>query len=122
MLTFDSIDDVKEAFRTQVDYFCHIVATACNVVLPVRAQLNPCPFMSVFIDHRVEVCKDVTAGGPPNYNHSQVMQGHGIIDIADSLAALDVLVFEKGLVSREELKRALESNFEGREGEISASC
>ena len=117
LTTFDSIDDVKEAFRKQVEYFAEIVATASNVVIPVRARVNPCPFMSVFIDHRVDLCKDVTAGGPPNYNHSQVMQGHGIIDIADSLAALDVLVFQEKLISKEELKRAIESNFEGREGE-----
>jgi formate C-acetyltransferase len=45
------------------------------------------------------------------------MQGHGIIDIADSLAALEVLIFREQLISKEELKRALESNFEGKEGE-----
>jgi formate C-acetyltransferase len=117
LTTFESIDDVKEAFKKQVEYFAEIVSTAANVVLPVRAKLNPCPFLSVFIDHRLDVCKDVTAGGPPNYNHSQVMQGHGIIDIADSLAALDKLVFREKLISKEELIRALESNFEGKEGE-----
>jgi pyruvate formate-lyase/glycerol dehydratase family glycyl radical enzyme len=114
--TFESIDDVQEAFKKQVEYFAGIVATASNVLLPVRAKLNPCPFLSVFIDHRIELCRDVTAGGPPNYNHSQVMQGHGIIDIADSLAALDVLVFRDQRISKEELKRALESDFEGKEG------
>jgi len=117
LTSFECIDDVKEAFKKQVDYFAEIVATASNVVIPVRARLNPCPFLSVFIDHRVDMCKDVTAGGPPNYNHSQVMQGHGIIDIADSLAALDKLVFQERRISREELKRALDSNFAGKEGE-----
>jgi formate C-acetyltransferase len=117
LTTFDWIDDVKTAFERQVAFFAEIVATASNVVIPVRAQLNPCPFLSVFIDHRVDLCQDVTAGGGPNYNHSQVMQGHGIIDIADSMAALDVLVFQKKLVSREELKQAIETNFEGPDGE-----
>jgi formate C-acetyltransferase len=45
------------------------------------------------------------------------MQGHGIIDIADSLAALDKLVFKEKLISREELQRALKNDFEGMEGE-----
>jgi pyruvate formate-lyase/glycerol dehydratase family glycyl radical enzyme len=117
LTTFESIDDVKEAFVKQVEYLAEIIATASNVLIPVRAELNPCPFLSVFIDHRVDVCKDVTAGGPPNYNHSQVMQGHGIIDIADSLAALEVLVFREKRISGKELKRALESNYEGKEGE-----
>ncbi len=117
LTSFTSIDEVKEAFRKQVEYFAGIVVTASNVVLPVRAKLNPTPFLSVFIDHRVEICKDVTAGGPPNFNHSQVMQGHGAIDIADSLAALDKLVFREKLVSKQDLKRALENNFEGRKGE-----
>jgi formate C-acetyltransferase len=117
LTTFDSIDDVKAAFEQQVAFFAEIVAAASNVVIPVRAELNPCPFLSVFIDHRIELAKDVTAGGPPNYNHSQVMQGHGIIDVADSMAALDVLVYREKLVSREELKHAMGTNFEGPDGE-----
>ena len=117
LTTFTSIDEVKQAFKKQVKYFAGIVATASNVVLPVRAKLNPTPFLSVFIDHRVEICKDVTAGGPPNFNHSQVMQGHGVIDIADSLAVLDKLVFREKHVSKQDLKRTLKNNFEGREGE-----
>ena len=117
LTTFETIDDVKEAFRKQVEYFAEIVAAASNVWIPVRAKLTPCPFLSVFIDHRVEICRDVTGGGPPNYNHSQVMQGHGIIDIADSLAALDKLVFREQRISKEELKHALESDFEGQQGE-----
>jgi pyruvate formate-lyase/glycerol dehydratase family glycyl radical enzyme len=117
LTTFESIEDVKRAFERQVDYFAEIVTTACNVVLPVRSQLNPTPFLSVFVDHRLEMCEDVTVGGPPNYNHSQVMQGHGIIDIADSLAALEKLVFHEKVVSREALKQALETNFAGQDGE-----
>jgi formate C-acetyltransferase len=118
LTTFDSVDEVKDAFTRQVEYFTEIVATASNVLMPVRAELNPCPFLSVFIDHRMDVCKDVTAGGPPNYNHSQVMQGHGIIDIADSLAALDKLVFREQRITKEELKRALESDYAGTDGEV----
>jgi pyruvate formate-lyase/glycerol dehydratase family glycyl radical enzyme len=117
LATFESIDDVKAAFGKQVEYFAAIVVAASNAWVPVRAKLNPCPFLSVFIDHRLEVCRDVTAGGPPNYNHSQVMQGHGIIDIADSLAALDKLVFREKRISTQELKEALETDFSGRRGE-----
>ncbi len=117
LTTFERIEDVQQAFRTQVEFFAEIVTAASNVWIPVRARLTPCPFLSVFIDHRVELCRDATAGGPPNYNHSQVMQGHGIIDIADSLAAMDKLVFREKRISTEQLKRALESNYEGPEGE-----
>jgi len=45
------------------------------------------------------------------------MQGHGIIDVADSMAALDVLVYQEKLISREELKHALDTNYEGPDGE-----
>ena len=48
----------KAAFEQQVEYFAEIVATASNVVIPVRAELNPTPFLSVFIDHRMEVCRE----------------------------------------------------------------
>ena len=41
------------------------------------------------------------------------MQGHGLIDIADSMAALDTLVYREKLVSGRELKRALETRNRG---------
>ena len=43
LTTFDSIEDVKAAFEQQVAFFAEIVATASNVVIPVRAELNPMP-------------------------------------------------------------------------------
>jgi formate C-acetyltransferase len=118
LTSFTSMEEVKAAFKKQVEYFANITATASNIALPVRARINPTPFLSVFIDHRLEICKDVTAGGPPNFNHSQALQGHGVIDIADSMAALEKLVFEDGKISAGELKRALQGNFAGEEGEI----
>lgn len=117
LTTFNSIDDVKEAFKTQVEYFVRIVTSAANIATPVRAKVNPCPFRSILTDYRLDICKDVTAGGPPNFNNTQTHQAHGVPDIADSLAALDKLVFREELISREELKHALGNNFEGKEGE-----
>jgi formate C-acetyltransferase len=45
------------------------------------------------------------------------MQGHGLIDIADSLAAMDQLVFREKRISTGQLQRALESNYEDPHGE-----
>jgi formate C-acetyltransferase len=112
LTTFTSIEEVRAAFKKQVEYFASITATASNLALPVRAKINPTPFLSVFIDHRLEICRDVTAGGPPNFNHSQALQGHGVIDIADSMAVLDKLVFREKKITAGELKRAMENNFD----------
>ena len=56
---------------------------------------------------------DVTAGGA-RYNLSGI-QMIQVANLADSLAALKKLVFDEKRITREELLRALEHNFEGDE-------
>ena len=51
LTTFESIEEVKAAFERQVAFFAELVVTASNMVIPVRAQLNLTPFLSVFVEH-----------------------------------------------------------------------
>lgn len=56
----------------------------------------------------LETGKDVTAGGAV-YNFTGV-QGVGVADVADSLTAIDQLVFREKLITMDELLQALEDN------------
>jgi formate C-acetyltransferase len=63
----------------------------------------------MLVDGCIESGRDVTAGGAL-YNSSGV-QGVGVADVADSLAALDELVFRKGKYSMGRVLKALKSDF-----------
>ena len=76
-------------------------------------QVNPSPVISGTMDSCFEKGRDVSNGGA-KYNTSGVMCA-GLGTVADSLAAIDYLVFEHGLCTWDRLRQCLESNWEGAE-------
>jgi formate C-acetyltransferase len=57
--------------------------------------------------------KDITAGGA-HYNFTSP-QGVGVADVADSIAALDTLVFKTGACTMGQIVDAMKNNFQGQE-------
>jgi formate C-acetyltransferase len=87
-----------------------------NITCQAYSDLTPTPFLSALIAGRLELARDVSLGGPPNY-HNIVVQGYGLGSVVDSLASLKRLVFEEKKLSGSELADVLASNFSGRRGE-----
>jgi len=112
-LKFASMDELVEAFRKQVAYFVKHMVVGCNCLGIVNREIKPTPLLSICIEGCLEAGKDVTWGSA-KYNFTGV-QAVGIADVADSLAAVDKLVFSQGAIIMEELLTALEGNFEGGE-------
>ena len=112
-LKFNSIDDVIEAFRKQVSYFVKLMAVGSNCFETANRVVKPTPFLSLCVEDCFEAGRDITTGSA-RYNFTGV-QGVGMADVADSLAALDQLVFKEKKVSMGDLLGALRKNFEGSE-------
>ncbi len=115
---FKTIEEVKEAFRKQLEHFTENMIIAINVGDVTHARLAPTPFCSAFWQNCIKTGKDLSAGGA-EYNHSGP-QGMGIATVADSLANIDQLVFgggdwEGARYSGEDFLKAMESNWEGHE-------
>jgi formate C-acetyltransferase len=91
---FESMDDVMDAFRAQLDY-------------------HPTPLSSMLVEGCLESGKDLTEGGA-TYNSSGI-QGVGVADVADSLAALDTVVFRKQKYTMAQVAEALRNDFAGRQ-------
>jgi formate C-acetyltransferase len=108
--SFTNIDQVIEAFRTQVDFMVARMIGDLQMMEKGNRDHHPTPLSSMLVDGCIESGKDVTAGGAM-YNSSGV-QGVGVADVADSLAALDTVVFGQKKHTMEEVLRALASNFE----------
>ena len=110
---FKSLEDVKEAFRKQVEFYVRHMVIALNVIQSVHADVYPLPFFSLMTGGCMEKGLDVTWGGA-RYNFTGP-QAVGIANTADSLTAIDTLVFRQGKLTMAELLEALNTNFEGRE-------
>ena len=63
----------------------------------------------MLVDGCIESGKDLTAGGAL-YNSSGI-QGIGVADVADSLAALDDMVFTRHKYTMAQVLKALRTNF-----------
>ncbi|MDT8271734.1 MAG: pyruvate formate lyase family protein [Desulfomonilia bacterium] len=107
--TFTGMDDILHAFRIQVDFMVSRMIKDLQVIEQGNRDYHPTPFSSMLVDGCLQKGTDVTAGGA-RYNSSGI-QGVGVADVADSLAALDEVVFTKQVSTILEVIRALEENF-----------
>ena len=110
---FRSMEDVLSAFRRQVAYLVEQMVIGLNALGIAHRELYPSPLLSATIEGCLEKGIDVTAGGAV-YNFTGV-QGVGMADVADSLAAIDQLVFREKQTTMDELLQAVEDDFEGHE-------
>lgn len=110
---FRGMDEVLDAFRTQVSYVVGQMVIGLNALGIAHRELYPSPLLSSLTEGCMDTGRDVTAGGAV-YNFTGV-QGVGVADVADSLAAIDRLVFRENRITMDELLKALEDNFEGHE-------
>jgi formate C-acetyltransferase len=106
-----SMDAVMEALTVQVNHMVQRMIHDMQIIEAGNRDFHPTPFSSLLVDGCMESGKDLTAGGA-RYNSSGV-QGVGVADTADSLAALHELVFEKKKYTLNEIISALKKNFEG---------
>ncbi len=105
------INQVVEAFRGQLDYMVKKMIGDFRVVERGNRDYHPTPLSSMLVDGCLESGRDLTAGGAM-YNSSGI-QGVGVADVADSLAALDEVVFRKKRYTLEEVVEALKADFVG---------
>ena len=116
LASFRSFDEVWDAFRRQLRYYLGLVPILDCITSRAYEELTPTPFLSALIDSRLEIGQDVSRGGGPNYRNLQSL-AQGIPNVADSLAAIQTLVFEEKRLSGAELLEALRADFQGPRGE-----
>lgn len=113
METYESFEDLENAFQKQIDYFIEKMMKAEIVVEKAHQACLPTAFLSTVIDSCLEKGIDVTRGGA-KYNLSGI-QMIQIANLADSLAAIKELVYDEKMITRHELLEALQADFEGYE-------
>lgn len=111
--TYESFEDLENAFQKQIDYFIEKMMKAEIVVEKAHQDCLPTAFLSTVIDSCLEKGVDVTRGGA-KYNLSGI-QMIQIANLADSLTAIKVLVYDEKMITRHELLEALQADFKGYE-------
>lgn len=111
--TYETFNDLEEAFKKQIDYFIDQMMDAEKVVEKAHQDCLPTAFLSTVIDDCLEKGLDVTKGGA-KYNLSGI-QMIQVANLADSLAAIKKLVYDEKVISKHELLVSLQDDFKGHE-------
>jgi len=109
-LTFTSIEDVIQAFLTQIKFFVER-----TVMFHAMTDLNekerlPQPFNSALLEGCIERgmdCRDY------KWFSKTIMQPVGLVNVWNSLVAMKKLIFEEKKVTMAQLLDALKNNWEG---------
>jgi pyruvate formate-lyase/glycerol dehydratase family glycyl radical enzyme len=109
----ETFDRVLDATKKQMEYFVNWHISLVNTWEFIASQHMQLPLLSATIDGCMESGKDVMNGGA-KYN-STGNAGIAIGNIADSLAVVKYMVYDRKLVTAKELYDAVMSNWEGKE-------
>ena len=109
--SFKEMSSVIDAFRQQVTHMVGRMVSDLRVIEQGNRTYHPTPFSSMLVDGCLESGRDLTEGGAL-YNSSGV-QGVGVADVADSLAALDEVVFRTGKYKLGDIVTSLKADFTG---------
>lgn len=122
MEKFETFEAFVAGFKEQLKYFMGLAAEEHNILLLAHRRLFPDAVHSALMDDAVKVGRDVLDRQMP-FENGSVLNLVGMINVADSLAAVKKLVFEEKRVSMAELKKALDENWAGeRNSEIRRLC
>ncbi|MHB9150960.1 MAG: glycyl radical protein [Thermoleophilia bacterium] len=109
---FESFDELLDAFKTQLAHFMGLAAEEHNILLQAQTELFPDPVHSMMMVDALEVGRDVNDRVLP-FENGSALNPVGMVNVADSLAAVKKLVYDDGLVTMGRLKEALTLDWEG---------
>lgn len=108
-----SFDEIVVEYKRLCEHIIMREEAYWNVIMNVHNQIGLVhPFMSALLDDCIEKGKHAYEGGC-RYNDSAYVISCGMVNVANSLAAIKKYVFEKKLYTLKEIKEALENDFVG---------
>ena len=117
MPEWKSMDDLYEAYETQIEYFVSKLVEADNAVDIAHKERAPLPFMSALVDDCIGRGKTVMEGGAI-YNFTGP-QAFGNVDTGDAIYCIKKHVFEDKDLTMQQIYDAMEHNFGA---ELGAGC
>lgn len=112
--SFETFADFLAAFKTQLAHFMSLTAEEHNILLQAQRELYPDPIHSALMADAITAGKDALDRTLP-FENGSVLNPVGMINAADSLAAIKKLVFDEQKISKQDLLAALRANWQGYE-------
>jgi formate C-acetyltransferase len=111
--TFQSFDDFRKAFEEQTRWLVEQATTLDKLLEEIHQDFYPTPILSAFFEGPLDKGKDLIQGGAIiNSSGATII---GLADVADSLSAIEKVVFKERAISFAKLLDALDRNFKGYE-------
>lgn len=114
---FKSTEELIEAYREQVRFYMQFPHIMDSITCRAYELLTPTPFISLLVDGRLDSGMDITKGVDGTSCHNLLIEAHGSVNVGNSFAAVEELVFQKRRITMEELQALVDSDFEGVQGE-----
>lgn len=109
---FKTYEEFEGAVKKQLDYLIDINCRGTVIIEKIFRDVNPTPYMSIFMDGCMEKGKDVMAGGAVMYEGPGTIFA-GLGTYADSMAAIKKLVYDDKKYTLAQIKEAMDANWEG---------
>ena len=113
--TLATFDELLIAFKQHLAHFMALAAEKNNIELAVLRDLFPDPLRSSLMHDGIRVGRDVLDRTMP-FENGAVLNPVGMVNVADSLAAIKRLVYDQRRCTLAELRAALDADWAGHEG------
>jgi formate C-acetyltransferase len=117
---FQAYAEFADAFKKYLIHFIGLWAETANLLTTVRSELMKHVIEAALMENGIKVGKSFLDRRMP-YEINSVLLPVGMINVADSLAAIKKLVFEEKKTTMKQLKKAMRANWEGHE-ELQRMC
>lgn len=111
LTTYEQFDD---AVKRQLDHILQLNSKGTVIIQQIVRKMTPTPYMSLFVDGCMQTGKDVTDGGAVMYEGPGTIFA-GLGTYVDSMAAIKKLVYDDKKYTLEDMKKALDANWDGYE-------
>lgn len=106
------MDILLERFQKRLNELTNSILTDHQKIESKLRKYYPTPLASTLFKRCLESGKEVYEGGA-EFNSSGI-QAVGVTDVADSLYAINEVVYKKKLYTMDEIIKAIENNFQGK--------
>lgn len=113
MEEMDSMERFMEAYKKQLAYIIDYHLQAYGICSALHTQICPTVFASTLVDGCIEKGRILQKDGAKYSSTGTFISG--VANAADSLAAIDQVVFRQKLLTLPELTEILDNNYEGHE-------
>lgn len=110
---FSSFEELLDAFRKQLSCGVELLTRPWRIIEAIYREKAPSIFASALVDDCLEKGMTIEEGGS-RYKHAMLPET-GNANVADSLAAIKLLIFDKKELKMDTLLKALNVNFNGYE-------